>query len=123
MIRNPDFLADPPAHKPRPKREVDAAYLRWVRDLPCVLCGRPAGEAHHLLRGVNRGMGRKADDSEVLPLCDVHHRALHADGNETEFMGERGIDCPVSLAAMIRAAYLMGDRERAVLAITNARVR
>lgn len=128
MIRNRAFLADVPAHNPRPKRMADPRYLAWVRQLPCVLCLRQPGmghqnEAHHLLRGVVRGMGMKAGDDEVIPLCDGDHRALHMDGNETEFLAKRGIDCAVSLAAMIRTAYLMGDIGRARAAVINARAR
>ena len=128
MLRDPAFLADPRPHKPRPKREKDPRYLAWVRQLPCALCLRNPGmgyqnEAHHLLRGVVRGMGQKADDTEVIPLCQDCHHALHHDGNETGFLAERGIDHAVSLAAMIRAAYLLGDIGRARAAVVNARVR
>lgn len=49
-----------------------------VADLGCVLCshvlqisGTPA-ELHHPRRGT--GMGQRASDFDVIPLCPEHHR-------------------------------------------------
>lgn len=80
------------------KRLSSPTHLKRVRLLPCLVCGSPNTEAHHLLRGVVRGMGRRADDSKVIPLCSRHHRDLHQDGNETVYLAKRGILNPVRIA-------------------------
>jgi len=43
-------------------------YRAWIRTLPCACCGlEPAGEAAHT--GNDGGMGMKASDYSVVPLC------------------------------------------------------
>ena len=49
----------------------DAAYLAWVRTLPCLLCGAHAEAAH---TGHDGGMGFKAADRSAIPLCHRCHR-------------------------------------------------
>lgn len=50
---------------------VDEAYLRFIRKLPCLVCGRlKYVEAAHV--GM-RGLGQKCSDRECLPLCSWHH--------------------------------------------------
>jgi len=74
------------------------AHLGWVHDLGCCLrhanvadALRPScvGEiqAHHLLKPWEgfRGMGMKASDKNIIPLCFAHHQALHNRGNESDF--------------------------------------
>lgn len=60
------------------------AYLAWVRTLPCCVCGKPAIAAHHLIGMWNlSGMGLKAADTFVMPVCDgpgdTCHRQIHSD--------------------------------------------
>lgn len=101
MLRNAAFLADPAPHKPRPKRETSGKHLSFVRSLPCCICRRSVNvEAHHLLRGVVRGMGLKAADRWAIPLCDIHHQGLHMHGDETEFLSLKAIDVPALAAAL-----------------------
>ena len=47
-------------------------------------------QAHHLLKPINsvRGMGRRASDKDVIPLCYYHHNMLHRMGNEFKFFSE-----------------------------------
>lgn len=57
-----------------PKRDArrDSAYLRWVRTMPCIVCGSMDWvEAAHVGQ---RGLGQKCPDKEALPLCEAHHR-------------------------------------------------
>lgn len=58
------------------------AYLAFVRSLPCCACGAKADSAHHLTGLWNlSGMGLKAPDSFVLPVCDGPggcHAQIHA---------------------------------------------
>ena len=52
-------------------KKADRAWLERVASLGCVICQSPA-EIHHLLTG--KGMGKKATNFEVIPLCPLHHR-------------------------------------------------
>ncbi len=67
-----------PPTKRKDGRWRSEAYLSWVRTLPCCSCRGPGGDAHHLI-GVGQlgGMGTKAPDSYVMPLCRLCHQAIH----------------------------------------------
>jgi len=81
-----------PVQKARRKAQKDhrfrsQAYLTFVRALPCAMCGTTQGViAHHLIGmwGMS-GMGLKAPDSFVMPLCDgpgdTCHRLVHSHGH------------------------------------------
>ena len=61
------------------------AYLHYVGSLPCVVCGQePAGDANHLMGGGFGGVGTKASDLFVFPLCRLHHDEFHRDVNAWE---------------------------------------
>jgi hypothetical protein len=47
-------------------------------------------QAHHLLKPKfsERGMGRKAGDKDIMPLCFTCHSNLHKRGNEYKFFEE-----------------------------------
>jgi len=74
----------------KPKRAVQKEsrfrserYLAFVRSLPCSVCGAPADSAHHIIAMYNlSGMGLKAPDSFVMPVCDGPvgcHARIHAE--------------------------------------------
>ena len=67
---------------PKNKAWRSPKYLAWVRTLPCCICGRPAGEAHHI-KGIGHmsGIGIKASDAMTMPLCREHHSEMHQDMN------------------------------------------
>jgi hypothetical protein len=44
-----------------------------------------------------RALGRKASDEFTVPLCRIHHRALHRAANERAWWQQAGID-PVQIA-------------------------
>lgn len=101
----------------KPKRLQDAAHLNAVRQLPCALCGEDRSDihraAHHLLRGPTRGMGLKAPDSAVIPLCTVCHMETHACGDEVGYFAMRGLkDAP----GMAKALYETSGDHAAMLA-------
>ncbi len=75
-------------------RIKDEKHLSNVRHMPCCCCGAAApSQPHHLLRGVPRGMGLKASDCWVIPLCYMCHSDLHdREGNEIEFLQSWGVD-------------------------------
>lgn len=64
-----------PAFDPR---RADEAYLRWIRDQPCAVCGAaaPSVQAHHA--GLS-GTGQKCADLCAVPLCDPDHDLFHDD--------------------------------------------
>ncbi|CTU31219.1 putative prophage protein [Escherichia coli] len=65
--------------RPKRRRWVNEQYTRWVKTQPCACCGKPADDPHHLIGHGQGGMGTKAHDLFVLPLCRKHHDELHAD--------------------------------------------
>lgn len=89
------------------KRYINKKHLEWVTELDCcirthynnlemmgTLPTNPSEcsefnviQAHHLLKPFysSRGMGLRAGDKDVIPLCEKHHRELHMLGNEYDF--------------------------------------
>jgi hypothetical protein len=65
-----------------PKRLRDPEHLRFVASLPCLICAQTPSQAHHLRFAQPRSMGSKVSDEWTVPLCFLHHRALHDAGNE-----------------------------------------
>jgi hypothetical protein len=54
------------------KPNRDPEYLRWIRSLPCLVCGSTRYiEAAHT---GPHGLGQKSPDSSAVPLCTRHHR-------------------------------------------------
>lgn len=84
------------------KRYENKRHMAWVHEFKCCLATynptpdplRPVCngyvQAHHLLKPWDgqRGMGMKANDKNLIPLCMAHHNALHARGNELKFFEE-----------------------------------
>ncbi len=65
---------------PKPVTLTSPAYLAYVRQHPCCLCGRSEGiEAHHWSHH-GSVMGSKVDDYRTVPLCTEHHRYWHDHG-------------------------------------------
>lgn len=60
----------------------DRNFNRFVSGKPCCVCGSPA-EAHHYggMRD-GRGVGHKASDQKLVPLCHCHHREVERMGRE-----------------------------------------
>ena len=84
-------------------RENDNAYLDFIRQLPCCICGdSTTTEAAHIRfadrRAAKRptGMGEKPSDVWALPLCGRHHREQHT-MNERKFWIGKGLD-PIFIA-------------------------
>ena len=55
-----------------------AKYLKWVREQPCVVCRSVPCDAHHIRKAGISGMGMKAPDNLVYPLCRSHHNMRHS---------------------------------------------
>jgi hypothetical protein len=54
-------------------------YLKWVKTLDCAFCRAPADDAHHIIGAGMGGMGMKAPDWAVMPLCRGCHTRMHHD--------------------------------------------
>jgi len=63
---------------PKTKRWTSEKYLAWIRKQPCIICGIPGAEPHHLKgAGGMSGTGMKAPDWATMPLCHPCHRMMH----------------------------------------------
>ena len=112
----------------RRSRQRSDQHLKWLRTLPCVICGARGNiHAAHLRAASPRhgklavGVGQRPDDCWATPLCLQHHlfgvEAQHED-NELAFWARHCID-PFALAlALWRAS---GDDELGFTILSEAR--
>jgi hypothetical protein len=80
-----------------PRRYRNREHLRSVAKQPCLICGRRPSDPHHLRYLQPRALGRKASDEFAVPLCRVHHRAVHRARDERAWWRAAGID-PIKVA-------------------------
>jgi hypothetical protein len=80
-----------------PRRYRNWEHLRSVAKQPCLICGRKPSDPHHLRYLQPRALGRKASDEFAVPLCRVHHRAVHRARDERAWWQVAGID-PIKVA-------------------------
>ena len=67
--------------------EKSEYYLRHIRSLTCIRCGRRGGQAHHIKRG--SGLGKKNPDWFTIPICEeCHVPYLHSKVGEPAFLEE-----------------------------------
>jgi hypothetical protein len=106
----------------KPVRERDREHLKFVASQPCLVCGRTPSDAHHIKFAERRAMGRKVSDRFTVPVCRLHHRELHRQGNERAWWESLGID-PLGIAAILwgkahevrpAAATIAGDKPTTV---------
>jgi len=91
-----------------PRRVRDKEHLKFVRDQPCLICGRSPSQAHHLRFAQPRALGHKVSDKWVVPLCALHHQSLHTMGDERTWWRHKGID-PVARAEKLWGEKLWGE--------------
>ncbi len=77
---------------PHCKRIRNKDHLRFVASQSCLVCGRSPSHAHHIKFAQPRAMARKVSDEWVVPLCYIHHRALHDRGDERAWWEQNKID-------------------------------
>jgi len=58
-------------HLQKPNRIEDKKYLEYIRETPCLICGKRS-EPHHL---TTRGSG--GSDYTSIPFCRSHHADYH----------------------------------------------
>lgn len=116
------FSHDLRSRSKRPRQESQA-HLKFMRGLPCLVCGtRKDVLAAHIRSSSSTygkrstGMQEKSSDCWTLPLCSGHHEEQHR-GNEMDFWRKYMID-PFAIALALFAAT--GDDERAELIIKQA---
>ena len=80
-----------------PRRYRNRDHLRSVAKQACLICGRKPSDPHHLRYLQPRALGRKASDEFAVPLCRVHHRAVHRARDERAWWQTTGID-PAQIA-------------------------
>lgn len=83
---------------PKERRVRNKAHLEFVRSNPCVICGRTPVHAHHLRFAQKRAMGMKVSDEFTVPLCSIHHDAIHKTGDERAWWARHGVIEPLKLA-------------------------
>jgi hypothetical protein len=77
----------------------DKDHLKFVSKQACVVCGREPSDAHHLRFAQPRALGRKVSDEFTVPVCRLHHRELHGQGDEAAWWGSLKIDpLPIAFA-------------------------
>ena len=104
-VKSPLALAEP-------KRYRNKEHLRFVAKLPCLICGRKPSDPHHLRFTQRRALGRKVSDEFTVPLCRVHHRAVHRVGDERAWWQAAGIE-PVKVARRLwKQTRLDGGQDR-----------
>src|SRR4029079_6234944 len=75
-----------------PRRIRDKSHLRAVAKQPCLVCGRTPSHAHHLKFVQPRALARKPSDEWTVPLCRLHHRAVHQTGDEKLWRTDQRVD-------------------------------
>ena len=106
----------------KPKRSLRSRvqHLAFVRQLPCVACGKAApSDAAHVRTGTDGGVGRKPDDRYPVPLCTACHAKQHRVG-ELTFWSALCID-PLSVA--LRLWTVSADVEAGQRTVFRARQR
>jgi len=102
--------------KPDLRRRVQ--HLAFVRQLPCVACGKASpSEAAHVRTGTNGGTGMRPGDRYAVPLCTACHAKQHRIG-ELTFWSALRID-PLNVA--LRLWTVSGDEKAGVRTVFRAR--
>jgi hypothetical protein len=91
-----------------PRRYRNREHLRSVAKQPCLICGRKPSDPHHLRYQQPRALGRKASDEFAVPLCRVHHRAVHRARDERAWWQAAGID-PTQVARKLWKDTRIGE--------------
>lgn len=124
--RDPEAFTLDPSRKKHGGRRRSEGHLRFVRSLPCCLCGRRGVEAAHVRYGSPAhgkpatGLGVKPDDRFTVPLCVQHHREQHAAGDERAWWSQWGVE-PLDLALRLFSAS--GDEEAAENVVRASRAK
>jgi len=75
----------------KPQTYRNSKYMRFIKTLPCSVCGRMPSDPHHVKGKGEGGMGLKVSDIRSIPLCRLHHQEGDNSGWQT-FQRKYGID-------------------------------
>jgi ERF superfamily protein len=76
----------------------DKEHRKFVSRQACLVCGRTPSDPHHLTFVQPRALGHRVSDEFTVPVCRVHHRELHRQGDEVAWWSKVHIDpLPVAL--------------------------
>lgn len=98
------------AKKPTAQQQREGnsdAHRKLIKLLPCCVTGKyPPNDGHHLKSGPaakERGIGCKATDKWLVPLCREKHDELEVIGSRRElsWFREQGVSDPIDLAAAL----------------------
>ena len=104
--------------KSKPDLRRRMRHLAFVRQLPCVACGKAApSEAAHVRTATDGGTAMKPGDRYAVPLCTACHARQHRIG-ELSFWSARRID-PLNVA--LRLWTISGDAEAGQRTVFRAR--
>ena len=104
--------------KTRPEFRRRSRHLAFVRQLPCVVCGKaPPSETAHVRSGSDAGTGIKPSDRYCVPLCTDCHALQHQFG-ELRFWSVVRID-PLNVA--FRLWTVSGDIKAGERVVFRAR--
>ena len=87
----------------------DKEHRKFVSRQACLVCGRTPSDPHHLTFMQPRALGHRVSDEFTVPVCRVHHRELHRQGDEAAWWSKVHID-PLSVAFRLwQQTRLNGD--------------
>jgi ERF superfamily len=76
----------------------DKEHRKFVSQQACPVWGRTPSDPHHLTFMQPRALGHRVSDEFTVPVCRVHHRELHRQGDEAAWWCKNHIDpLPVAL--------------------------
>lgn len=104
------------------KRIRNPEHLKFIRTLPCCVCGKDIGcDPHHENEPMQGSKSIKVGDNQVVPLCHYHHTLRHNIGR-VGFWGDKD---PIILANSLYRCFIgygiWERRERALMAINRWR--
>ena len=106
-------------------RQHKEAHLKFIRSLPCIVCGdNTSTEAAHVRMSDPRigkditGIGIKPHDYFVVPLCGECHRRQHQ-MSERLFWRHAGIDPVLKALALYAASGDVDEADKILNAVTN----
>jgi hypothetical protein len=73
-------------------RVRDKEHRKFVSRQACLVCGRTPSDPHHLTFMQPRALGNRVSDEFTVPVCRIHHRELHRQGDEAAWWGKIHID-------------------------------
>jgi ERF superfamily len=88
----------------------DKEHRKFVSWQACLVCGRTPSDPHHLRFLRPRALGRRVSDEFTVPLCRIHHRELHRQGDEAAWWNKLSID-PVPVALRLWRHTRLNDTD------------